>query len=180
MACARGSILRKDTVAVETKRRSDIAALLKTVSRQIGINAARADAVGAELTGQSRMSATLCTVCYIDRMLYLRVSPSEPSENVSFFELDTPLMVTTLPVFSAAADSAISTYSGLPAWLTVRCTSWQYAALKVSTVVRANRPVCSADDLTLTSLFPLPFDGSTTAHDALAISYLFKMLYNVP
>lgn len=78
MACTRGSILRKDTVAVETKRRSDIAALLKTVSRQIGVNAARADAVGAELTGQGRMSVTLCTVCYIDRMLYLRVSPSEP------------------------------------------------------------------------------------------------------
>lgn len=78
MACARGSILRKDTVAVETKRRSGIAALLKTVSRQIGVNAARADAVGAELTGQGRMGATLCTVCYIDRMLYLRVSPSEP------------------------------------------------------------------------------------------------------
>lgn len=78
MACARGSILRKDTVAVETKRRSDIAALLKTASRQIGINAARADAVGAELTGQSRMGVTLCTVCYIDRMLYLRVSPAEP------------------------------------------------------------------------------------------------------
>lgn len=78
MACARGSILRKDTVAVETKRRSDIAALLKTVSRQIGVNAARADAVGAELTGQGRMGVTLCTVCYIDRMLYLRVSPSEP------------------------------------------------------------------------------------------------------
>jgi len=78
MACARGSILRKDTVAVETKRRSGIAALLKTVSRQIGVNAARADAVGAELTGQGRMGVTLCTVCYIDRMLYLRVSPSEP------------------------------------------------------------------------------------------------------
>lgn len=78
MACARGSILRKDTVAVETKRRSGIAALLKTVSRQIGINATRADAVGAELTGQGRMGVTLCTVCYIDRMLYLRVSPSEP------------------------------------------------------------------------------------------------------
>lgn len=78
MACTRGSILRKDTVAMETKRRSDIAALLKTVSRQIGVNAARVDVVGAELTGQSRMGATLCTVCYIDRMLYLRVSPSEP------------------------------------------------------------------------------------------------------
>lgn len=58
MACVRGSILRKDTVAVETKRRSGIAALLKTVSRQMGV--------------------TLCTVCYIDRKLYLRVSPSEP------------------------------------------------------------------------------------------------------
>ena len=78
MACARGSILRKDTVAVETKRRSGIAALLKTVSRQIGVNAARADAVGAELTGQGRMGVTLCTVCYIDRTLYLRVSPAEP------------------------------------------------------------------------------------------------------
>ena len=78
MACTRGSILRKDTVAVETKRRSDIVALLKTVSWQIGVNVTRADAVGAELTGQSRMSATLCTVCYIDRALYLRVSPSEP------------------------------------------------------------------------------------------------------
>lgn len=78
MACTRGSILRKDTVAMETKRRSDIAALLKTVSRQIGVNAARVDAVGAELTGQGRMGVTLCTVCYIDRMLYLRVSPSEP------------------------------------------------------------------------------------------------------
>lgn len=78
MACARGSILRKDTVAVETKRRSDIVALLKAVSRQIGVNAARADAVGAELTSQGRMGVTLCTVCYIDRTLYLRVSPSEP------------------------------------------------------------------------------------------------------
>lgn len=91
MACARGSILRKDTVAVETKRRSDIAALLKTVSRQIGINAARADAVGAELTGQGRMGATLCTVCYIDRMLYLRVSPAEPvwvtEETEAIFEV---------------------------------------------------------------------------------------------
>lgn len=91
MACARGSILRKDTVAVETKRRSDIAALLKTVSRQIGVYAARADAVGAELTGQGRMSATLCTVCYIDRMLYLRVSPAEPvwvtEETEAIFEV---------------------------------------------------------------------------------------------
>ena len=88
MGCTKGSIVRKDTVEAEAKRRSDIAALLKTVSRQIGVNAARADAaradaaradaVGAELTGQSRMSVTLCTVCYIDRMLYLRVSPSEP------------------------------------------------------------------------------------------------------
>ncbi len=78
MACARGSILRKDAVAVETKRRSDVVALLKTVSRQIGINVARTNAVGAELTGQSRMSAALCIVCYIDRKLYLRVSPSEP------------------------------------------------------------------------------------------------------
>ena len=78
MACARGSIVRKDTVAVETKRYSDITALLKAASRQIGINVARVDAVGAELTGQSRMSAALCIVCYIDRTLYLRVSPSEP------------------------------------------------------------------------------------------------------
>lgn len=78
MGCTKGSIVRKDTVEAEAKRRSDIAALLKTVSRQIGVNAARADAVGAELTGQSRMSVTLCTVCYIDRTLYLRVSPAEP------------------------------------------------------------------------------------------------------
>lgn len=78
MGCTKGSIVRKDTVEAEAWRRSDIAALLKTVSRQIGVYAARADAVGAELTGQSRMSVTLCTVCYIDRTLYLRVSPSEP------------------------------------------------------------------------------------------------------
>ena len=78
MACARGSIVRKDTVEAEAWRRSDVVALLKTVSWQIGVNVTRADAVGAELTGQSRMSATLCTVCYIDRTLYLRVSPSEP------------------------------------------------------------------------------------------------------
>ena len=78
MVCIKGSILRKDTVAAETKRRSDIAALLKTVSRQIGINVVRADVFGAELTEQSRMRATLCFVCYIDRTLYLRVSPSEP------------------------------------------------------------------------------------------------------
>lgn len=78
MGCTKGSIVRKDTVEAEAWRRSDIAALLKTVSRQIGVNAVRADAVGAELTGQGRMSVTLCTVCYIDRMLYLRVSPSEP------------------------------------------------------------------------------------------------------
>lgn len=78
MGCTRGSIVRKDTVAAEAWRRPGIAALLKTASRQIGVNATRADAVGAELTGQSRMGVTLCTVCYIDRMLYLRVSPSEP------------------------------------------------------------------------------------------------------
>lgn len=78
MVCIKGSILRKDTVAAETKRRSDIAALLKTVSRQIGINVVRADVFGAELTEQSRMRATLCFVCYIDRTLYLRVTPSEP------------------------------------------------------------------------------------------------------
>ena len=78
MACARGSIVRKDTVEAEAWRRSDIAALLKTVSRQIGVYAVRADAVGAELTGQGRMSVTLCTVCYIDRTLYLRISPAEP------------------------------------------------------------------------------------------------------
>lgn len=78
MGCTKGSIVRKDTVEAEAWRRPDIAALLKTVSRQIGVYAARADAVGAELTGQGRMSVTLCTVCYIDRMLYLRVSPSEP------------------------------------------------------------------------------------------------------
>lgn len=59
MACTRGSIIRKDTVAVEVKRRSGIVALLKTVSRQIGV--------------------TLCTVCYIDRTLYLHVSPAEPA-----------------------------------------------------------------------------------------------------
>lgn len=78
MVCIKGSILRKDTVTVETKRRSGIAALLKTVSRQIGINVVRADVFGAELTEQSRMCATLCFVCYIDRTLYLRVTPSEP------------------------------------------------------------------------------------------------------
>ena len=91
MACARGSILRKDAVAVETKRRSDVVALLKTASQQIGLNVARADAIGAELTGQSRMSATLCTVCYIDRALYLRVSPAEPvwvtEETEAIFEV---------------------------------------------------------------------------------------------
>lgn len=78
MGCTKGSIVRKDTVEAEAWRRSGLVALLKAASRQIGINAARADAVGAELTGQGRMSVTLCTVCYIDRMLYLRVSPSEP------------------------------------------------------------------------------------------------------
>lgn len=78
MSCTKGSIVRKDTVEAEAWRRSDVVALLKTVSWQIGVNVTRADAVGAELTGQSRMSATLCTVCYIDRTLYLRVSPSEP------------------------------------------------------------------------------------------------------
>lgn len=78
MGCTKGSIVRKDTVEAEAWRRSGLVALLKAASRQIGINAARADAVGAELTGQGRMSVTLCTVCYIDRTLYLRVSPAEP------------------------------------------------------------------------------------------------------
>nr|DAH10822.1 MAG TPA: hypothetical protein [Caudoviricetes sp.] len=78
MACARGSILRKDTVEAEAWRRPGLVALLKAASRRTGIRTGRTGAVGAELTGQSRMSATLCTVCYIDRMLYLRVSPSEP------------------------------------------------------------------------------------------------------
>lgn len=78
MGCTKGSIVRKDTVEAEAWRRSGLVALLKAASQQIGVNVARVDAVGAELTGQSRMSATLCIVCYIDRTLYLRVSPSEP------------------------------------------------------------------------------------------------------
>ena len=78
MGCTKGSIVRKDTVEAEAWRRSGLVALLKADSQQIGVNVARVDAVGAELTGQSRMSATLCIVCYIDRTLYLRVSPSEP------------------------------------------------------------------------------------------------------
>lgn len=78
MGCTKGSIVRKDTVEAEAWRRSDIAALLKTVSRQIGIRTGRTGAVGAGLACRGRMGATLCTVCYIDRTLYLCVSPAEP------------------------------------------------------------------------------------------------------
>lgn len=78
MACTGGNLIRQESVAVETKRRSGLAALLKAVSRQIAVQTGRLASVGAELTGQSRMSVTLCTVCYIDRMLYLRVSPADP------------------------------------------------------------------------------------------------------
>lgn len=78
MGCTKGSIVRKDTVEAEAWRRSGLVALLKAASRQIGINVVRADVFGAELTEQSRMRATLCFVCYIDRTLYLRVTPSEP------------------------------------------------------------------------------------------------------
>lgn len=78
MGCTKGSIVRKDTVEAEAWRRPGLVALLKAASRRTGIRTGRTGAVGAELTGQSRMSVTLCTVCYIDRTLYLRVSPAEP------------------------------------------------------------------------------------------------------
>lgn len=78
MGCTKGSIVRKDTVEAEAWRRPGLVALLKAASRRTGIRTGRTGAVGAGLACRGRMGATLCTVCYIDRMLYLRVSPSEP------------------------------------------------------------------------------------------------------
>jgi hypothetical protein len=57
MGCTKGSIVRKDTVEAEAWRRQRMMMQINSIGR---------------------MSASVCTVCYIDRTLYLRVSPAEP------------------------------------------------------------------------------------------------------
>jgi hypothetical protein len=100
-----------------------------------------------------------------------------PSLKVNFFELETPEIVTTLPTLSADAASAMSTYSGLPAWLTVRSTLATFAALKVRMPVRATRPVCSVVDDTATVALPLPDEGFVFTQLGFAILfYVFKVI----
>ena len=70
MGCTKGSIVRKDTVEAEAWRRQRMMMQINSISR---------------------MSASVCTVCYIDRTLYLRVSPAEPvwvtEETEAIFEV---------------------------------------------------------------------------------------------
>ena len=98
------------------------------------------------------------------------LSPPVPKENVSFLELDTPLIVITFsPTASADAASSIFTYSGLPAWDTFLTTLVTLAAFQVSVVVLTFLPVCCAVEDTVTLVSPLPLAGVTFTQFAFAI-----------
>jgi hypothetical protein len=100
--------------------------------------------------------------------------PPDASENVSFDELDVPVMVSVCtPALSTLFALSIVTNSGFPACVTALTTSSQFAALNVMLVLRAFLPVLSAPAVTLTVSLPLPWVLLGMSHDAYAIIYFF-------
>jgi hypothetical protein len=88
-----------------------------------------------------------------------------------------PVMVSVAtPALSTLFALSIVTNSGFPAWMTVRSTSGQLAALNVIVVWRELRPVLSAPAVTLTVSLPDPDVLLGTSHCAYAINYELNII----